>query len=127
MYLVDGNGPAFGLDPEPPFAGEVQERYIAFLRSRGNDPQTGLRLGRLLQTAGLEVEEFRGWVQMVPLPRGLRPPAWAAREAMKAAGFLDDADIARWQAALEVLDASDDRPMMFPALFGAIGRRAPTG
>src|SRR3954468_2243756 len=28
VYLVDGNGPGFGLDPEPPFAGEVQERYI---------------------------------------------------------------------------------------------------
>jgi SAM-dependent methyltransferase len=126
VYLVDGNGPGFGMDPEPPFAREVQERYIAFLRSRGDDPQTGLRLGRLLRTAGLTLEEFRGWVPMVPLPRGLRPPAWAAREAMRQAGFLDDDDIARWQAALEALDAREERPMIFPSFFGAIGRRLST-
>ena len=36
---------------------------------------------------------------------------------------LDDADIARWEAAFEDLDASDERPLMFPAMFGAIGRR----
>jgi ubiquinone/menaquinone biosynthesis C-methylase UbiE len=123
VYLVDGNAPGFGMDPETPEFRHVQERYLAFLQSRGNDPQAGLRLGRWLRTAGLVVEEFRGWVDPTPLPRGLRPPAWAAREAMKAEGFIDDADIARWQAALAVSDALEERPTIFPAFFAAIGRR----
>lgn len=123
VYLVDGNGPGFGMDPEPPSYLEVQERYIAFLRSRGNDPQTGLRLGRLLREAGLAVEEFRGWVQITPLPRGLRPPAWAARDAMKQAGLVTDDDLVRWERAMQETDALEDRPTMFPAFFGAVGRR----
>ena len=42
---------------------------------------------------------------------------------MKADGFIDDHDIARWQAAMEASDALDERPTIFPVFFGAVGRR----
>jgi hypothetical protein len=52
----------------------------------GDDDRAGLRLADRLARAGLEVVEFRGRYLIGSPSPGVRPPGWAAREAMLAAG-----------------------------------------
>jgi precorrin-6B methylase 2 len=101
----------------------LTEMYVEFHRRRGNDPQVGLRLGELAVEAGLTDVEHRGWFNIVPMAPGLRPPAWAARDAMMAAGVIDETDVARWQAAFDRTDIGAVRPTLFAPLFSMVGQR----
>ena len=60
---------------------DATERYVAFHAARGNDPQIGLRLGELLENAGLDVVSFTGFFQIFPAPPGLRPPCRSVRSS----------------------------------------------
>ena len=102
---------------------QARHRYVQFHRHEGNDPQIGLRLSRLLRNAGLTVLDHTGTFSVISPPPGLRPPSWAARGAMVAAGLATPDDVARWQRALERLDAQPERPTMFVPQFTATGRR----
>lgn len=102
---------------------DMVDRYIAFHTARGGDVKVGMRLGVLLDEAGLEVERYRCVGSVVRMPPGLRPAAWAAREAMVAEGAATAADIERWEAAFTRLDQSPFRPWFFVPVFIAIGRR----
>jgi SAM-dependent methyltransferase len=126
LYLVDAYGRGMGSVPEIPVLTEVNERYHAFHAARGNDLRAGLHLAQWLRGAGLEVAEFRGQYQILPAPRGLRPPAWAARDAMLAAGIVTTADLQRWERAMDELDAAADRPTLFMPVFVGLGRAAAT-
>jgi hypothetical protein len=97
------------------------DRHRAFQDTRGNDLQAGLRLGELLTGAGLDVVDHHGRITMVTRPPGWRPIAWAAREAMVAEGFVDAADLTRWELALAELDQAPARPTSLIAPFFAIG------
>jgi SAM-dependent methyltransferase len=123
LYLVDAHLKAIATYPEPAELEDLFDRYLAFLTARGSDPRIGLRLSHLAKSAGLTVEVFRGWIPIVPAPPGLRGPAWAAREAMLAAGAIDEADIRRWDRAFEASDAATERPLLFPSTFAVVGRR----
>lgn len=123
VYLVDVDLTGFRmLDPDPELH-DLTARYAAFHEARGNDPMVGLRLGKLLEAAGLEVVEFSGKYTVLTLPPGIRPPLWAARDAMLAEGAATAADIERWGAAFERLDAAAQRPTIFAPQFTAIGRK----
>jgi SAM-dependent methyltransferase len=122
LYLVDAYGPGIATEPDVPVLAEISERYHAFHARRGNDLRAGLHLAGWLRAAGLEVVDFRGTYQIVAFPPGLRPPAWAARDAMLAAGVVTGADLRRWDRELTELDARPDRPTGFLPLFTAIGR-----
>jgi SAM-dependent methyltransferase len=124
LYLVDTFSGGIATEPEPPLLAEIAERYRAFHAGRGNDLRTGLHLAGWLRAVGLEVVDFRGTYQIVPFPPGMRPPAWAARDAMLAAGVVTEADLRRWDEGLTELDASPDRPTGFLPNFTAIGRAA---
>jgi hypothetical protein len=52
----------------------------------------------------------------------MRSPAWAARQAMVAAGVATEADVARWEATQTRMDGLEERPTFFAPLFSAIGR-----
>lgn len=123
VYLYDIEVTAMRRHPEHALVAEMWERYREFHARRGNDLLVGLRLGDLLAAAGLEEVAYtvRGMVAR-PKP-GMRPPPWAAREAMVAAGVLDAADVARWERGLDELDATDGWPRGFFIGFVAIGRR----
>ena len=121
VYLVDSYSAAFGIEPDDPDLADLNAAYSRFHAARGNDLRIGLRLGPLLEAAGLEVAAYRGWFNIVH-PRGeMRPPAWAAREAMVEAGIATAADLRRWQAAFERL--LERSPTIFAPMFGAVGRR----
>jgi SAM-dependent methyltransferase len=123
LYLVDADGTAIRTLPEDADLADLADRYRAFLAARGNDISAGLRLGERLVRAGLELVEFRGRYVIQPVPAGVRPPSWAAREAMTAAGMASEEDIARWANAFDRADAAATRPTLFAPMFVAIGRR----
>jgi SAM-dependent methyltransferase len=123
LYLVDADGTAIRVIPEAehPDLVDLQERYLAFRASRGDDNAAGLRLAERLVRAGLELEEFRGRYVIREVSPRLRSPAWAAREAMVAAGMATAEDLRRWEQAFE---ATASRPATFFApMFTAVGRR----
>jgi SAM-dependent methyltransferase len=124
VYLVDVEMTAMRMLGAPPALLELADRYVDFHRQRGNDPHIGLRLGELLRGAGLTVLDHSGTFGVMSLPPGLRPPSWAARDAMVAEGVASPDDVARWGRALEQLDAQEERPTMFLPQFRATGRRS---
>jgi SAM-dependent methyltransferase len=121
VYLVDIHGGAFAMRPPDPEVDELTAAYERFHAEQGNDLKTGLRLDTLLANAGLDLVEYRGWYNIVRPQGDVRPPAWAARDAMVAAGVATAEDVARWEAALD--RSSQQNPVIFAPLFGAIGRR----
>jgi ubiquinone/menaquinone biosynthesis C-methylase UbiE len=121
VYLVDIDAAAMRVRPTNEGAEEMTAAYLRFHAQQGNDLETGLRLRELLAAAGLEVVAYRGWYNIVAPPPGVRPPAWAARNAMVAAGVATEDDLARWEAALDEL--GEQRPTIFATLFGAVGHK----
>jgi SAM-dependent methyltransferase len=123
VYLADIDGTAVRvLDVDPELA-DLDQRYAELHRRRGNDIQVGLRLGHLLESAGLEVELHEGRYMIAVMPPGLRPPSWAARDALRAEGLAAGDDLRRWAAAFERMDAAPVRPTTFAPYFVAVGRR----
>jgi SAM-dependent methyltransferase len=123
VYLVDGDltgGRILDIDPD---LDDLMTRYVEFHRRRGNDPAIGLRLAQLLAAAGLEVTSFQGACNILTAPPGMRPPAWAAREAMLADGIVDEDVLHRWEAAFARHDSAPVRPTIFAPQFTAIGPR----
>jgi len=124
VYLVDVDLTGIRILDSDPDLADLTERYAAFHAARGNDPMVGLRLGKLLAGAGLEVEDFSGLYSIIEMPPGVRPPLWAARDAMIAEGAATQADVERWGAAFDRLDGNQVRPTAFATLFVGIGRKA---
>jgi ubiquinone/menaquinone biosynthesis C-methylase UbiE len=123
VFLVDIDASAMRVRPEDPDLADLDERYKEWHGRQGNDLSVGLRLGELVAGAGLEVVEYEGRYQIVQLPPGVRPPSWAGREAMMAAGLATPDDVARWDAAFHRVDQAAVRPTVFVPLFSAVGRR----
>lgn len=123
VYLVDVDGTAMRmLDIDSDLA-DLNEKYERFHSERGNDLQTGLRLAKLLGAADLEVLAHQGRYNIIPAPPGLRPPPWAAREAMLAEGVVTNEDVERWRRAFDRMDAATTRPTVFAPQFVALGRK----
>jgi SAM-dependent methyltransferase len=124
VYLVDVDATALRFAVGDPDLEDLNDRYRELHRARGNDLTVGLRLGDLLTEAGLAVERYACRAPVFRIPPGVRPPSWAARAELAAAGLATGADISRWEGAFARLDAAERRPWLFPAYFVAIGRRA---
>jgi SAM-dependent methyltransferase len=103
--------------------GEMYDRYLGWHERCGNDPRVGRRLADLGRAAGLAVVEHRGWTVSGALPRGMRGPAWAARDELVRAGLATAADVRRWDAAFALLDAAPERPAYTVDVFAAVCRR----
>jgi predicted RNA methylase len=91
--------------------------------TEGRADRAGLRLADRLVRAGLEVLEFRGRYVIGQPPATVRPPSWAAREAMVTAGFASDEDVRRWERAFQEVAAAPVPPTLFAPFFAAVGRR----
>jgi SAM-dependent methyltransferase len=125
LYLVDADGTAIRVIPEAEHPGlvELQDRYLAFRAASGDDNAAGLRLTERLVRAGMELVEFRGRYVIREVSPRLRSPAWAAREAMVAAGMATAEDLRRWDRAFDATEAAQRPPTFFAPVFTAIGRR----
>jgi ubiquinone/menaquinone biosynthesis C-methylase UbiE len=121
VYLVDADATAFRILDIDPDLEDLTENYLELHRRRGNDLQTGLRLGRLLGRAGLDVVLHEGRYTIAKMPPGMRPPAWAARDAMLAEGIASADDLRRWEAAFARMDAAPEPSTLFAPGFIALG------
>ena len=119
------NGPEFPLD----LRGDLAVIDVVFDRiEQPFETQAEIFRDLMLDTrarnpAGLHVVEYRGWTVAGPAPRGMRGPAWAARDELVRAGLADPADVARWDAAFAALDAATERPEVGLGVFAAVSRR----
>ncbi len=123
LYLVDTDATAIRTLPEHADLTDLNERYAAFRAARGDDNRAGLRLADRLARAGLELLEFRGRYFIGQPPAAVRPPPWAAREAMVTAGVATDDDVRRWDRAFQEVAAAPVPPTLFAPFFIAVGRR----
>jgi SAM-dependent methyltransferase len=121
VFLVDVDATAIRMLDADPDLDDLNSTYLELHRRRGNDLQTGLRLGRLLRRAGLTVVLHEGSYEVLTVPPGLRPPSWAARAAMLAEGLASPADVDRWEQAFRRMDVAETRPTGFLPQFVAIG------
>lgn len=122
VVVVDADAASARVHPDDPDLADLADRYHEFHRARGNDLTVGVKLGWLLEQAGLVVESFRGGGPVRRVPPMLRPPSWAAREAMVQAGFADASDLARWERAFQRADQREERPWMSVPVYVAVGR-----
>lgn len=123
VYLTEGYAKGSALHPSDPDVEDLTARYVEWHRQRGNDLAAGLRLADLLRTSGLETFDHQGRYNIFTPPPGFRPPSWAARDALVAAGLATADDIGRWRSAFDRLDAAPQQPTAFVPLFFAFGRR----
>ena len=123
VYLVDVEMSAARLFNIDPALEDLQDQYVRLHKLRGNNTSIGLALSVLLESAGLEVLDFRGQYTILSAPAGMRPPSWAARDALIAAGLATEGDLQRWNAAFDRVDRSQIRPTSFIPVFTAIARR----
>lgn len=125
VYLVDIEATAIRFYPaqDAAFLADINERYRQFHAGLGNDLSVGLRLGELLEQAGLEKVNHRGQYSLVRPRAGMRPPPWAAREHMLSAGVITKSDIARWQTEFERLDLGEVSFTLFVPTFTAFARK----
>jgi hypothetical protein len=123
LYLVDSDGTAFRTLPEHTDLADLNDRYGAFRAARGDDNRAGLRLADRVARAGLELLEFSGRYFIGQPPPAIRPPSWAAREAMVAAGVATEDDVRRWDRAFQEVQAAPVPRTIFAPLFTAVGRR----
>jgi SAM-dependent methyltransferase len=121
VLLVDVDATAVRTLDADPDLHDLPTKYLELHRRRGNDLQAGLRLGRLLSRAGLTVVLHEGTYDVLSVPPGVRPPSWAAREAMLAEGVASPEDVQRWETAFGRMDAAEPRPTAFLPQFVAIG------
>jgi SAM-dependent methyltransferase len=123
VYLLDVDLTTLSLAPPVPEAVELHARYLRWHERQGNDARIGCRLPALAGAAGLTVVEYRGRTVGGAAPRGMRGPAWAARDELVRSGLATTADVARWDAAFAALDAAPERPAVTLDAFVAVCRR----
>jgi 2-polyprenyl-3-methyl-5-hydroxy-6-metoxy-1,4-benzoquinol methylase len=123
VYLVDVDLTTATTGQMVPGAADLHARYLRWHEIQGNDALIGRRLADLGRAAGLDVVEHRGWTAGGRAPRGMRGPAWAARDQLVRAGLATAADVARWDEAFAALDAADERPEATLEVFAAVCRR----
>ncbi len=99
-YVAESDLTANRIDPPSYEIADLTDRYCAYLRSVGRNPAAGPMMGSILLSAGFELIGRHAEYVMPPPGRDIRPPSWAAREAMVDAGFASADDVARWDRAL---------------------------
>jgi ubiquinone/menaquinone biosynthesis C-methylase UbiE len=130
IYLVDVDLTAGRIDPPDEDVQDLLDRYVLHLSDTGRDPAIGPTLGSAVADVGFEQLARSAIVQMPP-PAALttiRPPAWAAREAMRSSGHATVADIERWDRGLSRMAATaidEDRAYFLPVYL--VIARKPTG
>ncbi|HEX9969119.1 MAG TPA: hypothetical protein VGB03_03195, partial [Acidimicrobiales bacterium] len=123
LYLVDSDGSAFRSErPLDPDLEDLMDRYWQMLADKGCERLAGPRLGAYAEDAGLEVVARYPRIDAIPLLPGLRPPAWAARQAMLDSGHCTDDDVARWEAAFERNDAAGAANVLFGPMYVVVAR-----
>ena len=99
-YVAESDLTANRIDPPIADLVDLTDRYVTYLRSVGRNPATGPMMGSILLAAGFELVGRDAQYVMPPPGRSVRPPSWAAREAMVEAGIATADDVERWDACV---------------------------
>jgi SAM-dependent methyltransferase len=86
------------LPDDSPDERDLEDRWIAWARSAGNDPTLGARLPDVLAAAGLAVQSHQARVDRLQVERS---PAWTARRTLVEASLATPDDLARWGNAID--------------------------
>lgn len=125
LYVVDTDLSAVRLDPPNEDLAHLLDAYNAHLAAKGTPATVGPNLGSLLLDGGFVDIQREAELLASPGVPGLRPPAWAARDAIVASGHATAADVARWDTALTAREASaaTGRAIQFLPLYRTSGRK----
>lgn len=123
VLLVDVDMTAMRLRPDDDSIRQMLEAYRRFQLERGAALEVGLHLDELLEGAGLDLVDYLGLADVMPLPPGVRGPAWAAREAMLEDGVVTEADLERWSRRFDEIETNGERLTVFAPRYLAVGRR----
>ena len=124
LYLVDSDGTAFRSErPVDADLQDLMDRYWQMLADKGCERLAGPSLGAYAEDAGLEVVSRHPRIDAIPLLPGLRPPAWAARQAMLDSGHCTADDIARWEEAFARNDAAGTSNVLFGPMYALVARK----
>ena len=126
LYLVDTDVTAVRIRPVDPDIEDLSNRYINYMKSLGNDVSIGLRLGELVNGAGLVMTEREAHYQIIDMAKakGIRPPSWAAHQSMVKAGAATMEDVARWDAALQHYAEQQVEKVAFVPVFRVVAKRS---
>ncbi|HEX5097536.1 MAG TPA: hypothetical protein VFX21_16035, partial [Acidimicrobiia bacterium] len=107
---------------------EMQQTYARHLLDSDRDAMIGPTLGSATEAAGFHVVDRRVITAMPPadvLANGVRPPGWAARDAMIASGHATPADVERWDVALTRFAAlaAVGRAALFIPMYTVVARK----
>jgi SAM-dependent methyltransferase len=128
LYLVETDLMAVRVVPHPvPDLVDLTDRWCGWMRGLGNDLSVGARLPELAAAAGLDLTELAADYDVIELAPHTRPPAWAAREAMVAAGVATEADVDRWDRAFLLAEQQPGERFVYVPLFRVVARRRPNG
>ena len=126
LYLVETDLLAVRVVPHPgPDLGDLADRWRHWMHELGNDLSVGARLPELVIAAGLELTELAADYDVIELASKTRPPAWAARQAMVAAGAATEDDVDRWERALLLAEGQPGERFVYVPLFRVVARRRP--
>ena len=128
LYLVDADITGSRVDPPDPDILDMQDTYARHLCDSDRDATIGPHLGSATRAAGFDVVDRRVITAMPPaavLANGVRPPGWAARDAMIASGHATPADVERWDVALTRFAAlaADNRAALFIPMYTVVARK----
>jgi len=124
VLLVDVDVTAMRLRPQDGAVTELLAAYQRFQLERGAALELGLHLDDLLRGAHLEVLSYLGLTDVLPLPPGVRGPAWAAREAMVEAGVVTEAQVDAWGRRFDEMEHRGEQLTVFAPRYLAVGRRS---
>lgn len=119
---VDATAFRFERDMDPDVV-DINDRWWQAIARQGNDTAIGPRLAAHAEDNELEVVERRARFDHFPLMPEMRPPAWAARQAILDAGLCTEADIKRWDAALDRYAQTTTGNVAYMANFAVLARR----
>jgi ubiquinone/menaquinone biosynthesis C-methylase UbiE len=124
LYVVDSDVSTGRIDPPEADLLDLFATYARHLVDTGRNAGVGPMLGSMAMEAGFELVE-RGAIVNIPPPaalRGIRPPPWAARDAMIESGHATPADVERWDRAIVAFQAHPN-PAVFVTNYSVIARK----
>lgn len=121
LYLVESDITAIRRSLDDPDLADCQTRWVLLMEQLGNDPAIGPRLCQLVDAAGLELVDHDARYDIYPRTGEVRPPEWAARQAMVDAGLATEDDLARWDQAYDRDAAAGGRRLTFVPNFRVLG------